>query len=205
MRSIVNVICVIILLQMTGSVQAQQPDRVEQRLEQLQRELQLSAEQTQQIRTILENAQKQAEAARQEYRGDRVSARKATEDRQKMTDQMILNVLDKKQKATYQSMMSSRGRNRGLDALITRLKLTPEQATRVEIIWNESRDKIAKLRQQRGMRDHREMMRTIRDIIHERDKKIEKILNKEQKNEFNKIKDERRQNMGQRRGNRRRF
>ncbi len=205
MRSIVNVICVIILLQMTGSVQAQQPDRVEQRLEQLQRELQLSAEQTQQIRTILENAQKQAEAARQEYRGDRVSARKATEDRQKMTDQMILNVLDKKQKATYQSMMSSRGRNRGLDALITRLKLTPEQATRVEVIWNESRDKIAKLRQQRGMRDHREMMRTIRDIIHERDKKIEKILNKEQKNEFNKIKDERRQNMGQRRGNRRRF
>jgi hypothetical protein len=100
---ILMIIGLIGLLAAAVSAQPQMPDsaRIDRHITMLKTRLNLSDSQTVQIRTILENEQKQAAADREKYRGDFNAMRKARTERRQETDGQIMKVLNKDQQKEY--------------------------------------------------------------------------------------------------------
>ncbi|MEN3038806.1 MAG: hypothetical protein ABDI07_06600 [Candidatus Kryptonium sp.] len=77
-------------------------------LERLKQELNLSQEQVVKIQKILETAQKQAEADRERYQGNRDAMMKAMRERWEKIDKEIEAVLTKDQKKKYEQIKKER-------------------------------------------------------------------------------------------------
>lgn len=77
-------------------------------LERLKQELNLSPEQVAKIQKILDAAQKQAEADREKYQGNRDAMMKAMRERWEKIDKEIESVLTKDQKKKYEQIKKER-------------------------------------------------------------------------------------------------
>lgn len=77
-------------------------------LERLKQELNLSPEQIAKIQKILDAAQKQAEADREKYQGNRDAMMKAMRERWEKIDKEIESVLTKDQKKKYEQIKKER-------------------------------------------------------------------------------------------------
>ncbi len=104
--TILMAIGLVVMLAATISAQPPMPDsaRLNRHLTMLKNRLNLSDTQSVQIRTILENEQKQAAADREKYRGDFKAAQKARTERRQQTDNQIIKVLDKDQQKEFKKI-----------------------------------------------------------------------------------------------------
>ncbi|MFH1701103.1 MAG: hypothetical protein ABIE07_11005 [Candidatus Zixiibacteriota bacterium] len=186
-------------------------DWADRHIEILDKELKLSSSQKDQIRPILiEEFSKRMEtrAEWQENRSQKTeSGRGDRESRQAWFDKIhkrIGFILDDRQKKKLKKMEFARewSGDDQMKALTERLQLTEEQQEKIgKILETANNDRQILMDEMRsGSRDRGEMREAMQGIGEESDKNIEAILNEEQKIEYQKIKDERRQQMEQRRG-----
>jgi Spy/CpxP family protein refolding chaperone len=93
-----------------------------------------------------------------------------------------------------------------LEQIKERLKLTPEQVEQVRPILSDEVQKLKALRESNSggsRRDRRKMAREFKRIQDEADEQLKKVLSKEQMNELKKLRDERRQELRERAGQKR--
>lgn len=84
-----------------------------------------------------------------------------------------------------------------VDMLAAKLNLSDDQKSQIKPIIVERRQKIADLKSDTSMR-RRQKMRKMKSVFEESDKKIEAILNDQQKQQYIQIEQEMRQKMRQR-------
>jgi hypothetical protein len=93
-----------------------------------------------------------------------------------------------------------------LEQIKERLKLTPEQVEQVRPIIADEMQKLKALRDSSSgggsRRDRMKMARELKRIQGDADDQLKKVLSKEQMNELKKIREERRQQLRERAGNR---
>jgi 2-oxoglutarate dehydrogenase complex dehydrogenase (E1) component-like enzyme len=96
----------VLILAAAISAQPPMPDsmRLERHLTMLKNRLNLSDTQSVQVRTILEDEQKQAAADREKYRGDFKAMQKARTERRQQTDIQIMQVLNKDQQKEFKKI-----------------------------------------------------------------------------------------------------
>lgn len=103
--------------------------------------------------------------------------------------------------------LPERARQR-LDQMKERLALTPEQIDQVRPIWIAEAQKLKALRDKHpaggggSRRDRLKLARELRDIQHDTDEQLEKVLSKDQMKELKKLRDEWRQQLRERAGER---
>ncbi|MEJ2637231.1 MAG: hypothetical protein P8184_18340 [Calditrichia bacterium] len=201
---VLSVFLTIVLLAGTGFAQTESP--IDRRVERLKTSLNLSEEQTGQVRLILTNAANETKQIRQLNQGDQEAIAAAMKDLRDRTSQQIENILTPDQQKKYQTIKDqfrAPGGNSGqeLETLTERLNLTDEQAAKIEPILASAREQMQELRQNRSG-DRQEMRSKMQSIFQERDKKIEEVLSDSQKKEYEKYQQERREQMMNRRGQR---
>ncbi len=201
---VLSVFLTFVLLAGTGFAQTNSP--IDRRVERLKTSLNLSEEQTGQVRLILTNAAKETKQIRQLNQGDQEAIAAAMKDLRDRTSQQIENILTPDQQKKYQTIKDqfrAPGGNSGqeLETLTERLNLTDEQAAKIEPILASAREQMQELRQNRSG-DRQEMRSKMQSIFQERDKKIEEVLTDSQKKEYEKYQQERREQMMNRPGQR---
>lgn len=201
---VLSVFLTFVLLAGTGFAQTESP--IDRRVERLKTSLNLSEEQTGQVRLILTNAANETKQIRQLNQGDQEAIAAAMKDLRDRTSQQIENILTPDQQKKYQTIKDqfrAPGGNSGqeLETLTERLNLTDEQAAKIEPILASAREQMQELRQNRSG-DRQEMRSKMQSIFQERDKKIEEVLSDSQKKEYEKYQQERREQMMNRRGQR---
>jgi hypothetical protein len=102
--------------------------------------------------------------------------------------------------------LPERARQR-LDQMKERLALTPAQIEQVRPIWTEEAQKLKALREKSSAgsgrrRDRLKLARELRDIQHDTDDQLEKVLSKDQMKELKKLRDEWREQLRDRAGER---
>ncbi len=204
MRTSSAFVVLLILVFFAGTSFAQRGNFVEQKVQKLKTDLNLTDEQATEVTTILTNSENEAKKVRQLNQGDPEAIGAAMKDLQDRTNQQIENILTPDQQKKYQTIKNRIGapgemNNRELSELRERLKLTDEQAAKIEPIMASAREQMQQLRQNRP-EDRHEMREKMRAIFEERDKKVEEILTGSQKKEYEKYLQERREQMMQRRG-----
>ncbi len=85
---------------------------VEQRIANLDKALNLSAEQKAQIKKIFENADKRMKEIYEQNKGNRTAMRNAMAEQREMTNKQIMNILSDKQKAAYTKYLKERASQR---------------------------------------------------------------------------------------------
>jgi protein CpxP len=194
----------IISMLAAGILFAQPLSFVEQRLNRLKAELNLTEKQSDDLRTILLNEQKEAKQVRQENKGNPEAVRSAMIDLRERTNQQIKNILTTEQQKKFETIKNDSPapggmENRELNDLKERLKLTDDQVAKIEPILTSAREEMQELRQNRTG-DRQEMRSRVESIFEERDKQLEEILTDSQKKEYEKYLQERREQMMKRRG-----
>jgi Spy/CpxP family protein refolding chaperone len=206
-------LAITIIILMTGLVFADAAeDWADKHIETINKELKLSSGQKDQIRPILIeefNKRQEARAERQEARteksehggwGDR-------ENREEWYDKVhkrIGFILDDRQNKKLKKMefINDWSGDEQLKTLTEKLNLTEDQQGEIAKILETSNNdrKILMDEMRSGSRDRSDMREAMQSINEETDKNIEAVLNAEQIKEYQKIKDERRSQMEQRRG-----
>ena len=190
------------LLIFTISLQAQPEERdarveeaIKKRIAYLDDALSLSDEQESAIEKILEYGQQQKKDLREQQKDDRRAIRTAMQDIEKLTQQQIQAQLDDEQKNKYAEIKQKRrDQYPELQRLTERLQLSEAQVAELTPIFEDGR---ADFEETRGRgRGHR---REMKKLIEERDRQIEAVLTEEQKEEYEKLKKERREQIRQRR------
>jgi|GEM_PF-2604921 hypothetical protein len=85
---------------------------VEQRIANLDRALNLSAEQRAQIKKIFENADRRMKEIYEQNKGNRTAMRSAMAEQREMTNTQIMNILSEKQKVAYAKYLKDRASQR---------------------------------------------------------------------------------------------
>ncbi len=198
---------VLIFLLISGNVMFAQPSQsIENTMARLQSKLELTPEQTQQIRTILVNAEQEAQQLQEMNRGNREAILAAWQDQEERVHQQIRNILNPDQQKKFEEIKSSLvWRRMNFDKEVQRLKdrlhLNEEQALQVQKIIEKTRTEMQNVRA-RYSGDRYQMRNEMMKIIQERDKEIEALLTPEQRKEYEKYKSERQQMMPGRGGRR---
>ena len=201
----------ICMLLLSALLLAQNRPSIEQRVENLGEQLSLNEQQAAQLEGILKAGEAEMQRIREENKDNREAARAALQDMRTNQNQQIMNILDEDQQKKYQELQanrSERGRGGpGSDAIVElqdRLNLSDYQTDQIAGIMAEGRDKMSELRENGGNR--RAMRTEMRKILEKQDEKILALLEDDQKEEYEKIRDERQKEMRQqmRRGGRQR-
>jgi len=189
----------------TFFVHAAEPDPIEGRVQMLEKQLDLTSEQVEQVRTILTNSIEQAQKDRALNAADPQALRTAEQARRELEDQQIENILTEAQQKKFaeirekqQASHHSGPAGEQLQLLIDRLGLTDAQIEQIAPILTETHEKMQALRQN-ASGNRREMFGKMRKIRDAQDKKIEALLTGEQKKIYKEIKKERREEMARRR------
>lgn len=185
------------LFLMLAAAPAQEKDRLEQRAQKLQKELNLTDEQTGQVRQILEYNHQQAQKEREENRGNPEALQNVAKARRETVDQQMKNLLTAEQYTKYQEISKNAPVEEMTIRLQERLNLTDEQTGQVEKILLSAREERQKQREN-ASGDRRQMLDQMRSMLENRDKQIEALLTEEQKKIYQEIKKERREEMRQR-------
>ncbi len=189
----------------TLSVHAAETDPVDGRVQLLKKQLDLTSEQVEQVRTILENSQEQAKKDRALNGDDPQAIRAAEQARREFENQQIENILTEAQQKKFaeirekqQAGYRSGPAGKQLQMLIDRLGLTDAQIEQVAPILAETHEKMQSFRQNSDG-NRREMFGKMKQIRDEQDKKIESLLTDDQKKIYKEIKKERQEEMARRR------
>ncbi len=185
------------LLLMLAAAPAQEKNWLEQRVQKLQKELNLTAEQTGQVRQILEYNQQQAQKEREENQGNPEALLNVAKARREVVDQQIKNLLSAEQYAKYQEISKNAPGEEMVLRLSERLNLTEEQTVQVEKILLSAREEMQKLREN-ASGDRSRNRDQLRSLMEKQDKQIEALLTDEQKKIYGEIKKERREEMRRR-------
>lgn len=190
------------LLVQPVSARAENPAANDKRLEYYSEKLHLSPEQKEAIAKVLSTDQQLAEIDRTRYPDDSTAWREATLKRRAETKKEIEALLSQEQKQLFANLKPMHTLGLGVMELTTRLHLDVSQGRQVEQILTESR--LRDLRDQirkagNDQEAHRALASEMRQEMERVDQQIESILTKEQKQEYKKFKDERRQQMEERR------
>lgn len=192
-----NICVLLMLLFLITAVSAKANDFVEQRVKKLQSELNLSEEQTGQVRQVLAYNYEQAQKEREENQGNPEALMNAAKARQEMTARQIKNMLTAEQYEKYQEISKNAVVDNAVLRLKERLNLTDEQTELVEAIMASTRDEMRKLHES-GSGDRRQSMMQGRQIMENQDKQIEALLTDAQKKIYEEVKKERREEMRKR-------
>ncbi len=185
------------LFLMLAAAPAQEKNWLEQRVQKLQKELNLTAEQTGQVRQILEYNQQQAQKEREENQGNPEALLNVAKARREVVDQQIKNLLSAEQYAKYQEISKNAPGDEMALRLSERLDLTEEQTAQVEKILLSAREEMQKLREN-ASGDRSRNRDQLRSLMEKQDKQIEALLTDEQKKIYGEIKKERREEMRRR-------
>ncbi len=198
----------VILILMVGfnPIFARQSESSEKTVAKLRDALNLTPEQVEQIRTILQNAEQEAQQLQEMNRGNREAILAAWQDQDARVKQQIRNVLNPEQQQAFEDIQSTiQWRRLNLDKEVQRLKerlhLTDEQAVQVQKIIEKTRLEMQDVRA-RYAGDRYQMRNEMVKILNERDREIEALLTPEQKKEYQRYKSERQQMMPGRSGRR---
>jgi Spy/CpxP family protein refolding chaperone len=206
MKKNVFILVLILPVLYNVSIFSQPMTPVEVKVNHLKNSLNLTEEQTTDLRIILQNAVKQAANIQELNKGNAEAIKIAITDLDKETDQQIQNILTPEQQKKYQTIKervtpTSGSADREISALKERLKLTDEQVAQIQPILESFREQMQEMRENSGG-DREQMRSQMRSIMQERDKKIEAILTESQQKEYQKYIQERREEWGKRRGQR---
>jgi Spy/CpxP family protein refolding chaperone len=181
---------------------AQHSDPTENQINELKEKLNLTNQQVDDLRLILNNAREQEKEQWKLNKGDERAMRAAAKERNELTDHQIENILTAEQKTKYQKLREKEPKHSDpqLMELIHRLNLSDEQAAKVETILDNARTAREDMESSSG--DRREMFENMHQMREQTDKEIEKVLTDEQKEEFKKFRAEREQEMEKMRGRR---
>jgi len=198
-------ISVLLVCIATLFVHAAESDPIEGRVQMLKKQLDLTSEQVEQVRSILTNSIEQAKKDRALNAKDPQAMRAAEQARRDLENQQIENILTEAQRKRFAEIREKQqaGRRGGpageqLQLLIDRLGLTDAQIVQIEPILTETRERMQALRQN-ASGNRREMFGKMRKIRDAQDKKIEALLTGEQKKIFKEIKKERQKEMARHR------
>jgi Spy/CpxP family protein refolding chaperone len=179
------------------TVSAKGNDMVEQRVNKLQKELNLSEEQTNRVRQVLDYNYQQAQKEHEENKGNPEALINAAKARQEITDRQMQNVLTPEQYQEYQEISKNSVTDAAALKLKERLALTDEQTGQVAQIYAATRDEMQKMRENNSG-DRRRMREQMRALIEKQDKQIEALLTGEQKEIYEDVKKERQEEMQKR-------
>ncbi len=189
----------------TFFVHAAETDPVEGRVQMLKKQLDLTSEQVEQVRSILKTSFEQAKKDRALNAKDPQAMRAAEQSRRELENQQIENILTEAQRRKFAEIREKQrvGRRGGpageqLQMLIDRLGLTDAQIEQIAPILTETHEKMQALRQN-ASGNRREMFGKMRKIRDAQDKKIEALLTDDQKKIFKEIKKERQKERARRR------
>jgi hypothetical protein len=179
---------------------AQENSLIEKRLTMLREKLELTDDQTANIKQILLDAEKQAEQDRDLNKGNPRALIAAARERREMTDRQIENMLTEVQKIKYQELRKNIITDDRTSMLVERLKLSDEQALQVQTILIREQEQMEKLRNSSS--DRKEKFSEMRSIREDTDKQIEQLLTEEQKKEYEQLIEGRQEQMKEQRGKR---
>ncbi len=176
------------------TVWAQSEAIVERRVEKLNEELSLSAEQQNMIKYIYRQSAREMAEAGAEHKGDYFTVSKIRAEIKARERQQIENVLDESQKALFRKMRTAEITNPEALRLVGRLNLNDYQAVTVQKILNEKRQYMESLRNSAG-NDRSAMRSSMLKLTKDYDKKIEALLTPEQIEEYRQYIKENRKSM----------
>ncbi len=177
---------IVAILLASFALHGQETPRLEQRLEQLKTNLQLTDQQTEQVEQILQKTAQEARQLREENRKKQQEMRAAHLRLMDQTESQIEKILTPEQKEKFDLYKKNRMGTRRLMRLQERLNLDADQTYKIGQILSESKDKIMALREKKQSREAR--YKEILAIRDEADKKISGLLNEEQKAEYEALK-----------------
>jgi Spy/CpxP family protein refolding chaperone len=186
------------ILATRGVARAQDPVTNDRQLDYIAARLALTEEQKEQVGRILSVDRQLADIHRANYRDDPALLQEATAKRVADTRKEIEALLTTGQKQVFADLQWPQSRGHLASDLAARLQLDPSQSAQVEKIMAESRLEELRTRMQSAGSDQEErraLGSEVRAEMERVDKEIEKILTLEQKQEYKKLKEERRQSM----------
>jgi len=169
------------------------PTRSEERVQMMQKGLDLTPDQVTKLRKIIADAEAQRSSTNIQNEQFKHDAMRTDRKKRESTSTRILAILTPEQKIRFQEMHNSRP-NRQLLELKNKLSLTPEQMQAVEAIIVDSRGAMEAL-QRSGNKDSRKHHKTMKRIMDDQAKEIDKILTPEQRQAFKILRREKEQEM----------
>ena len=171
--------------------------QAEERVQMMQKGLDLTPEQVKELREIVSDVNGQNKKSTVQDAQFKHDAMRTEKKRRESTSTRILAILTPEQKIRFQEMHNSRP-NKQLLELKNKLSLTDEQMQSVEAIILSSRGKMQSL-QRSGDKDSRKHHKTMKRIMDKQAQEIEKILTPEQRTSFKVLRREKEKEMRKRR------
>jgi Spy/CpxP family protein refolding chaperone len=178
---------------------------IDRRITNLNRQLNLTADQQKKIRAIFEDAYKTSQPANgQQSRRERLVANRDPQKQQEETDAKIRKVLTAEQVKKYEAMpRGGRGQFGGgmntqtrIDALDKQLTLTADQKTKLKSILDKNQENMRKLfEQQQGSQDREARRATMQKERDRMNKEFEAVLTPEQVKKYRAAQEQQRQRM----------
>jgi hypothetical protein len=182
--------------------QSQVADYTGSRLAYLTERLQLTAPQAERIKAVLTEERNALQKLRYNNEEDRRALMRATRDRKSETDTLIVSHLDESQRETYSRLQKLGVNEDNIIELQAKLSLTPNQTDSVAKIFSDMRQEMQAMRgagdRRPGGGNREGMMMGMRAMQEETDKAIAKVLNENQKQLYDKIQEERMEQMRRR-------
>jgi len=199
-RSLVLIFLITILSPLSTSAQTiDSTDRLDERVSELQKELKLTDDQANQLHLIFEEARP---TRPEEGRAARMGDRKQGEDRRGRRGEIsekIQSVLTEKQWDKYQEYERNRRMASQIETLTESLNLSEKQVVQVETILDYFQGRMEEMFSEGADGDPQDMRKVMQKLREAQDKEIEEVLTSEQKDLYETYKNERREQMRNRR------
>ncbi|MFH1893318.1 MAG: hypothetical protein ABIK83_11630 [Candidatus Zixiibacteriota bacterium] len=198
-RSLSLISLITLLLPLSASAQTvDSTDHLDKRVSELQKELKLTDDQADQLRQIFEEARPpQPSEGRVADKSDQKSGENPRGRRGEISEK-IQSVLTEKQWDKYQEYERARRTASQLETLTEALNLTEKQAAQIESILDYFQGRTEEIfSEEYG--DQQDMRKAMQKLREAQDREIEEVLTDEQKDLYESYKNERREQMRNRR------
>ena len=175
-------------------------DPLDRRMSRLVKELNLSDEQSAQVREILDGSMKIAEATRQELGDNPDALREVLRENRDQTNLEIEAILSEEQRELFEALKKTGRADAQAERLGELLGLSADQYEAVHAILVESQEELSAMRDQSG--GGRGARGQLRGIMEDADKSIMAVLTEDQQEIYEEYRDERREEMRNRMGSR---
>lgn len=190
----ITILTIALIFLLSLSLPAQETNLLEKQVQKLKKELQLTDEQTGQIKEILETERTEMQQEREESPGQKPVRREDIEASKTFVDAQISNILTDEQFEKYQEMKKDMVTDVQTLRLAKQLNLSETQARQMQKVLVARREKMNKLRNE-NTGDRRKMREQGMKLMQQSNKAVEKILTPEQLKKYRELQKERRQKM----------
>ncbi len=189
-----TILTVALIFLFSLSLFAQETDLLEKQVQKLKKELQLTDEQTGQIKEILQTERAEMRQEREQSPRSKPPKREDIEASKTFVDARISNILTDEQFKKYQEMKKDMVTDVQTLRLAKQLNLSEMQARQMQKVLLARREKMDKLRNE-NTGDRRKMREQNMKLMQQSEKAVEKILTPEQLKKYRELQKERRQKM----------